>query len=187
MKKVLFVALTGFFLLAGSTLFAQCSGNYGEAKKVKATPEKDIVDIAIGSDVHTTLVAAVQAADLVGTLKSEGPFTVFAPTNAAFEALPNGTVETLLQPENKGMLTSVLTYHVVAGKINAAQVLEAIREGNGTASLTTVQGGTLKAMLKNGKVVLMDENGNTSTVTATDLDGSNGTIHVIDTVVLPKA
>ena len=190
MKKVLFVAMTAVLTLTVSTLFAQCSSSDKSAKKVKVSEKaavKDIVDIAISSEDHTTLVAAVKAAGLVETLKSDGPFTVFAPTNAAFGALPAGTVETLLEPENKGMLTAVLTYHVVAGKINAAQVLEAIRAGKGTASLTTVQGGTLKAMLKDGKVVLQDENGNMSTVTATDLDGSNGTIHVIDTVVLPKS
>ncbi len=147
---------------------------------------KDIVDIAVGSADHTTLVAAVGAADLVGTLKSEGPFTVFAPTNAAFDKLPAGTVETLLKPENKATLAGILTYHVVSGNLDAAAVVAAIKAGNGTAVLTTVQGGKLKGTLDNGKVKLTDENGNSVFVTSTDLKGTNGIIHVIDGVVLPK-
>jgi uncharacterized surface protein with fasciclin (FAS1) repeats len=147
---------------------------------------KDIVDIAISSKAHTTLVAAVKAADLVGTLKSEGPFTVFAPVNDAFAKLPAGTVESLLKPENKATLAKILTYHVVAGNIEAAAVLDAIKKGNGKAVLTTVSGGTLTASIDNGKVKLTDENGGTAFVTATDLKGSNGVIHVIDGVVLPK-
>lgn len=147
---------------------------------------KDIVDIAVGSADHTILVAAVGAADLVGTLKSKGPFTVFAPTNAAFEKLPTGTVETLLKPENKATLAGILTYHVVSGNLDAAGVIAAIKAGNGTAVLTTVQGGKLKGSLENGKVKLTDENGNSVFVTATDLKGTNGIIHVIDGVVLPK-
>jgi uncharacterized surface protein with fasciclin (FAS1) repeats len=148
--------------------------------------EKDIVDVAVGSADHTTLVAAVKAAGLVETLKGAGPFTVFAPTNAAFDKLPKATVEMLLKPENKAKLAAILTYHVVAGKINAKGVLKAIKKGKGTATLTTVQGGTLKATLENGNVVLTDENGGKSTVTATNLKASNGIIHVLDTVVLPK-
>ena len=149
--------------------------------------EDDIVDIALGSDAHTTLVAAVKAAGLVETLKSEGPFTVFAPTNAAFDKLPEGTVATLLKPENKGQLTSILTYHVVPGNLDANAVVGAIKSGGGTASVKTVSGGTLQAMIVDGNVMLKDENGNTSKVIATDLKGSNGVIHVIDTVVLPKS
>ena len=147
---------------------------------------KDIVDIAAGSKDHTTLVAAVGAADLVATLKSKGPFTVFAPTNAAFAKLPAGTVETLLKPENKATLAGILTYHVVSGNIDAAAVMEAIKGGKGKAVLTTVQGGKLTASLDNGKVKLTDEKGNSVFVTATDLKATNGVIHVIDGVVMPK-
>jgi len=147
---------------------------------------KDIVDIAVGSKDHTTLVAAVKAADLVATLKSAGPFTVFAPTNAAFSNLPAGTVETLLKPENKASLAGILTYHVVSGNIDAAAVMAAIKAGKGKAVLTTVQGGKLTGSLDNGKVKLTDEKGNSVFVTATDLKGSNGVIHVIDGVVMPK-
>jgi uncharacterized surface protein with fasciclin (FAS1) repeats len=144
-----------------------------------------IVDGAVGSPAHTTLVAAVKAAGLVETLSSPGPFTVFAPTNDAFAKLPAGTVDTLLKPENKGTLTSVLTYHVVAGKLAAADVIAAIQAGGGKAELTTVQGGTLTGSIVDGKVILTDAKGGTSTVTATDLMQSNGVIHVIDTVVMP--
>jgi uncharacterized surface protein with fasciclin (FAS1) repeats len=148
--------------------------------------KSDIVDIAVGSKDHTTLVAAVKAAGLVETLKSAGPFTVFAPTNAAFDKLPAGTVATLVKPENKATLTAILTYHVVAGKFSATDVVAAIKAGNGTATLTTVQGGKLKASLKGSSVILTDEKGGVSTITATDLNATNGVIHVIDTVVLPK-
>ena len=151
-----------------------------------AQTQSDIVDIAAGSPAHTTLVAAVKAAGLVETLKSAGPFTVFAPTNDAFGNLPKGTVETLLKPENKSMLAGILTYHVVAGNLNAKDVLEAIKKGKGKAVLTTVAGGKLSASIVDGKVILTDEKGGTSTVTATDLKGSNGVIHVIDSVLLPK-
>lgn len=146
---------------------------------------KDIVDIAAGSDVHTTLVTAVKSADLVATLKSDGPFTVFAPVNDAFSKLPAGTVDYLLKPENKNTLTKILTYHVVAGNLDAATVLNAIKKGNGTASLKTVSGGKLTASLDNGKVKLTDEKGGSAYVTITDLKGSNGVIHVIDSVVMP--
>ncbi len=147
---------------------------------------KDIVDIAAGSKDHTTLVAAVGAADLVATLKSAGPFTVFAPTNAAFAKLPAGTVETLLKPENKAKLAAILTYHVVSGNIDAAAVMAAIKAGKDKAVLTTVNGGKLTASLDMGKVKLTDEKGNSVFVTATDLKGTNGVIHVIDGVVMPK-
>jgi uncharacterized surface protein with fasciclin (FAS1) repeats len=148
--------------------------------------DKDVVDIAIGSEDHTTLVAAVTAADLVGTLKGEGPFTVFAPTNKAFNALPEGTVETLLKPENKDQLVKILTYHVVAGNLDAAAVTKAIKKGKGKAVLTTVSGGKLTGTLEKGKVKLTDENGNSAYVIAADLKGSNGVVHVIDAVLLPK-
>jgi uncharacterized surface protein with fasciclin (FAS1) repeats len=147
---------------------------------------KDIVDNAVNSKDHTTLVAAVKAAGLVETLKSKGPFTVFAPTNAAFEKLPAGTVETLLKPENKEMLAKILTYHVVAGNLDSKAILKAIEKGNGTATLKTVAGGTLTAKLDGGSVMLTDEKGGMSKVTIVDVRQSNGVIHVIDTVVLPN-
>jgi len=147
---------------------------------------KDVVDIAIGSADHTTLVAAVKAADLVNTLKSKGPFTVFAPTNAAFDKLPAGTVASLLKPENKAQLAKILIYHVVSGNIDAAAVVAAIKGGNGKAVLTTVSGGKLTASMDMGKVKLTDESGNSAFVTAADLKGTNGVVHVIDGVVLPK-
>lgn len=148
--------------------------------------KKDVVDIAIGSADHTTLVAAVKAADLVATLKGTGPFTVFAPTNDAFDTLPERTVETLLKPENKAQLSKILTYHVVSGNIDAAGVLAAIKNGKGSAVLKTVSGGMLTASLENDKVKLTDENGNSAFVIAADLKASNGVVHVIDGVVLPK-
>jgi len=147
---------------------------------------KDVVDIAIGSADHTTLVAAVKAADLVTTLKGKGPFTVFAPTNAAFLKLPAGTVEGLLKPENKAQLAKILTYHVVSGNLDAAAVVAAIKSGNGKAVLTTVSGGKLTGSMENGKVKLTDETGKSAFVTVADLKGSNGVVHVIDGVVLPK-
>jgi uncharacterized surface protein with fasciclin (FAS1) repeats len=147
---------------------------------------KDVVDIAIGSADHTTLVAAVKATDLVATLKGKGPFTVFAPTNAAFNKLPAGTIESLLKPENKAKLAKILTYHVVSGNLDAAAVVAAIKSGNGKAVLTTVSGGKLTASMDMGKVKLTDESGNSAFVTAADLKGTNGVVHVIDGVVLPK-
>ncbi len=156
------------------------------AMSVTANAQKTIVDLAVGSTDHTTLVAAVKAADLVATLQSAGPFTVFAPTNAAFGKLPAGTVETLVKPENKSMLAKILTYHVVAGNFNAGAVVKAIKDGGGKATLKTVSGGSIVASLENGKVVLTDENGRVATVVAADLNASNGVIHVVDSVVLPK-
>jgi len=147
---------------------------------------KDVVDIAIGSADHTTLVAAVKAADLVTTLKGKGPFTVFAPTNAAFAKLPAGTVESLLKPENKAQLAKILTYHVVSGNLDAAAVVAAIKSGNGKAVLTTVSGGKLTGSMENGKVKLTDETGKSAFVTTADLKRTNGVVHVIDGVVLPK-
>jgi uncharacterized surface protein with fasciclin (FAS1) repeats len=153
---------------------------------LSVSAQKTVVDVAAGSKDHTTLVAAVKAADLVATLQSAGPFTVFAPTNAAFAKLPAGTVENLLKPENKATLTKILTYHVVAGNLDAAAVVKAITDGKGKAVVKTVSGGTLTASLKNGKVILTDETGATATVTVTDLKAGNGVIHVIDSVVMPK-
>lgn len=168
MKQISILFLSAFLAL---TSFAQT---------------KDVVDIAVGSADHTTLVAAVKAADLVGTLKSKGPFTVFAPTNAAFDKLPAGTVATLLKAENKSQLAKVLTYHVVSGNLDAAAVVAAIKAGNGKAVVTTVSGGKLTVMLEKEKVKLTDESGNSAFVTTADLKGSNGVIHVIDSVVLPN-
>ena len=156
------------------------------AMSVTANAQKTIVDLAVGSTDHTTLVAAVKAADLVATLQSAGPFTVFAPTNAAFGKLPAGTVETLVKPENKSMLAKILTYHVVAGNFNAGAVVKAIKDGGGKATLKTVSGGSIVASLENGKVVLTDENGRVATVVVSDLNASNCVIHVVDAVVLPK-
>jgi len=151
-----------------------------------AQSSSDIVDVAAGSKDHTTLVAAIKAAGLVETLKGKGPFTVFAPTNDAFAKLPAGTVESLLKPENKAALTGILTYHVVAGNLDAAAVVAAIKKGNGKAEVPTVAGGKLTATIENGKVILTDEKGRKSTVVATDLKASNGVIHVVDGVLLPK-
>lgn len=148
--------------------------------------DKSIVDIAKNSGNHTILVRAVVAADLAGTLESEGPFTVFAPTNAAFEKLPKGTLSSLLEKENKDKLASILTYHVVAGNIDAAAAVAAVKKGEGKAELKTVQGEPLTVMLKGDKVVLMDAAGNKATVTAADLKGSNGVVHVIDKVLMPQ-
>jgi len=147
---------------------------------------KDIIDNAVNSKDHTTLVAAVKAAGLVDTLKGPGPFTVFAPTNEAFAKLPAGTVETLLKPENKEMLTKILTYHVVAGRISAADLKKQIMEGHGQAMLKTVSGGTLIATLQGSSIVLRDEKGGMSTVTIPNVFQSNGVIHVVDAVVLPN-
>jgi uncharacterized surface protein with fasciclin (FAS1) repeats len=149
-------------------------------------PTRTIVENASQSKSHTTLVAAVKAAGLVDTLSGAGPFTVFAPTNAAFAKLPAGTVETLLRPENKAMLQSVLTYHVVPGRVSAAQLVARIKAGRGTAALTTVQGGILTARLMGGKVVLTDGKGGRATVTQADVFQSNGVIHVTDSVSLPR-
>ena len=171
MKKIIVSVIVFVASFSAVTVYAQ---------------KKDIVDIAVGSDVHTTLVAAVKSADLVNTLKSDGPFTVFAPVHDAFSKLPAGTVDFLLKPENKNTLTKILTYHVVAGNLDAAAVLEAIKKGNGTVSLKTVSGGMLTASIDNGKVKLTDEKGGSAFVTIADLKGSNGVIHVIDAVVLPK-
>ena len=148
--------------------------------------QKTVVDIAVGSKDHSTLVAAVKAAGLVETLQSAGPFTVFAPTNAAFAKLPAGTVETLLKAENKATLAKILTYHVIAGNLDAAAVVAAIKAGNGKAVVKTVSGGSLTASLKDGKVILTDEKGGVATVVAADIKAGNGVVHVIDTVVLPK-
>jgi uncharacterized surface protein with fasciclin (FAS1) repeats len=148
-------------------------------------PSKNIIENAVNSKDHTTLVAAVKAAGLVETLSGPGPFTVFAPTDKAFAKLPAGTVETLVKPESKDALTGILTYHVVSGKTSAADLVKAIKDGGGKATLTTVAGGTLTATQKGKNVVLTDAKGGTSTVTIADVNQSNGVIHVIDTVLMP--
>lgn len=187
MKKLMFLFLTMTVVFAFS-----CNEKTQAAAKTKAAEEtytkveKDVVDIAIGSSDHTTLVAAVKAAGLVETLKGDGPFTIFAPTNAAFDKLPAGTVTSLLEPANKSKLSSVLTYHVVSGKLDSGAVVAAIEKGNGTAEVKTIQGGILTAMMKDGAVWLKDENGGMSKVVTVDLAGTNGVIHVVDGVVLPK-
>ena len=180
MKKI---ALVFALALASATSFAQKSVMVGGAAMY---PTKNIIENAVNSKDHTTLVAAVKAAGLVETLSGAGPFTVFAPTNAAFNKLPAGTVETLVKPENKGTLTTILTYHVVAGKMSAADVVAAIKAGHGKATMKTVQGGTLTASLKGKSVILTDEKGGKSKVTIADVNQSNGVIHVIDTVLMPK-
>jgi uncharacterized surface protein with fasciclin (FAS1) repeats len=149
-------------------------------------PNKNIVENAVNSADHTTLVAAVKAAGLVDTLMSPGPFTVFAPTNAAFAKLPAGTVDTLLKPENKGTLTKVLTYHVVPGRISSADLKKAIKKENGTAVLKTVSGGMLWATMKGNDIMLKDEKGAWATITQANVFQSNGVIHVVDAVVLPN-
>jgi uncharacterized surface protein with fasciclin (FAS1) repeats len=150
-------------------------------------PAKNIIQNAVNSADHTTLVAAVKAAGLLDTLEGPGPFTVFAPTNQAFDKLPAGTVDNLLKPENKSLLTKVLTYHVVTGRLSSSDLLKKIRDGNGTAELTTLEGGKLWVMLHDGKhIMLKDEKGGTALVTIADVFQSNGVIHVIDTVVMPN-
>lgn len=181
--KISAIALV-ILLLSGS-IFAQ------KAKTVMVGgaamyPTKNIVENAANSKDHTTLVAAVKAAGLVETLQSAGPFTVFAPTNSAFAKLPKGTVETLLKPENKGQLTAILTYHVVAGKISSKKLLKMIKKNGGSYTAKTVQGGDLTFMKKGKNIVIKDEKGGMSRVTIADVNQSNGVIHVINTVLLPK-
>jgi uncharacterized surface protein with fasciclin (FAS1) repeats len=150
-----------------------------------AVTTPNIVEVASGNENFTTLVAAVTAADLAETLSGAGPFTVFAPTNDAFAKLPAGTVETLLKPENKEKLKSILTYHVISGKFDAATVIDAIKKNNNKYTVTTVQGGKIDLSLKDDKVILTDATGAMSTVTMPDVEASNGVIHAIDAVVMP--
>ncbi len=179
-------AILAMFLLNAFTAFGQKEKTV-EVGGEPMYPSKDIVTNAVNSKDHTTLVAAVQATGLVETLQSAGPFTVFAPTNSAFGKLPAGTVENLVKPENKAMLTGILTYHVVTGKMGSKEIAEAIKKGNGKAVLTTVQGGKLTAWMKGNSLYISDENGNQSMVTIADVFQSNGVIHVVDTVVLPRS
>jgi len=169
--------------VSASSVFAQKDPDVGGAAMF---PTKNIVENALNSQDHTTLVAAVKAAGLVDTLESAGPFTVFAPTNEAFAKLPAGTVDTLLKPENKDQLVKILTYHVVAGRVGSKDLIKMIKKGGGKAELKTVSGGTLTASLSMGHVILTDEKGGTATVTIADVYQSNGVIHVIDSVLLPN-
>ena len=183
MKSIKLSTLALALVMSASTISAIAQITVGGAP-MYAT--KDIIDNAVNSKDHTTLVAAVKAAGLVETLKGPGPFTVFAPTNAAFAALPAGTVDGLLKPESKPALTKVLTYHVVSGTMDAATIGKAIMAGGGKATMKTVSGGTLTATSAGGKVMVMDESGGTANVTIADVTQSNGVIHVVDKVLLPK-
>jgi uncharacterized surface protein with fasciclin (FAS1) repeats len=189
--KTTIAAVLAVVACAGS---AQAQGNGGGMNAASVIvggqamlPARDIVDNAANSAEHTTLVAAVQAAGLVETLKGRGPFTVFAPVNDAFENLPDGTVQTLLRPENKAALTKVLTYHVVPGRVTAADLMRMIRQGHGTATLRTASGGTLTAMTNGpANVVIRDEMGGVATISTYDVLQSNGVIHVVNRVLLPR-
>ncbi len=187
MRKTLYAILIAAAFAAPVALTASAQSDNPMVGGAPMYRTKDIVDNAVNSADHTTLVAAVKAAGLVDTLKGKGPFTVFAPTNAAFDKLPAGTVQTLLMPENKGMLTKVLTYHVVAGKYDSKKLMQLIKKGHGQAMLRTVSGGTLTARMNgmNG-ISLTDEKGGTSNVTTADVYQSNGIIHVVDTVLMPR-
>ncbi|BFM44807.1 fasciclin domain-containing protein [Flavobacterium sp. CFS9] len=183
MKTRNFLAVAILVLGFGFSSFAQKTVMVGGAAMY---PTKNIIENAVNSKDHTTLVAAVKAAGLVETLEGKGPFTVFAPTNAAFDKLPKGTVESLLKPENKKSLQNILTYHVAAGKWNAADIAKAIKEGKGKAVIKAVNGGTLTAWMKGKDLYISDESGNKAKVTIADVNQSNGVIHVIDAVLLPK-
>ena len=184
MKRKILVVVTMMGLAAMSALAGMNNPVVGGKEMY---PTKNIIENAVNSADHTTLVAAVKAAGLVETLEGTGPFTVFAPTNEAFNKLPAGTVDTLLKPENKATLTKVLTYHVVAGRLSSHDLMKKIKDGNGTAELTTVEGGKLWVMLHDGKhLELKDEKGGTAMVTIANVFQSNGVIHVIDSVVMPN-
>jgi len=194
------IHLTAAVALAATAGLSACMGSNSAMEPMAASagagasvmvggaamyPNRNIIQNAVNSRDHTTLVAAVQAAGLADTLSGAGPFTVFAPTNAAFERLPAGTVQTLLRPENRTMLQTVLTYHVVPGRLTAADLMQRIRAGNGMARLTTVQGGTLTARMMGRNIVLTDARGGTATVSQADVMQSNGVIHVTNAVSLP--
>ncbi|WP_379088421.1 fasciclin domain-containing protein [Pedobacter sp. UC225_65] len=183
MKRIFLSAIVIVAMAFTTQVHAQKNPMVGGAAMY---PTKDIVDNAVNSKDHTTLVTAVKAAGLVATLKSAGPFTVFAPTNEAFAKLPKGTVETLVKPENKATLTKILTYHVVAGKMGSKEIAAAIKAGKGKAELTTVEGGKLWAWMEGKNLMLKDEKGGMAKVTIKDVFQSNGVIHVIDTVLMPK-
>jgi len=183
-KFIMMFVVVAALTVSASIVFASSSVIVGGEAMY---PTKDIIDNAVNSKDHTTLVAAVKAAELVETLKGPGPFTVFAPTNDAFENLPDGTVETLLKPENKETLIKVLTYHVIPGRLDYKALTEQIKAGGGQAELKTASGGTLIAWMNGpSNVVLKDEKGNFANITTYDVIQLNGVIHVIDTVVLPN-
>lgn len=181
MKITIFKSAAVLFLFT-NFVFAQTKMVGG----AEMYPSKNIIENAVNSKYHTTLVAAVKAAGLVETLQGEGPFTVFAPVNQAFENLPKGTVEKLLEPENKKLLQKILTYHVVPGNYSYSDIAKMIKEMGGKAKLKTVSGATLTAWMKESKLMLSDEMGNIATVSIADVNQSNGVIHVIDTVLMPK-
>jgi uncharacterized surface protein with fasciclin (FAS1) repeats len=184
MKRRILVVVTLMGLAAMSAMAGMKDPMVGGQEMY---PTKNIIENAVNSADHTTLVAAVKAAGLVETLEGPGPFTVFAPTNEAFNKLPAGTVDTLVKPENKATLTKILTYHVVAGRLSSRDLMKMIKEGNGTAELTTVEGGKLWVMLHDGKhIELKDEKGGTAMVTITDVFQSNGVIQVVDSVLMPN-
>jgi uncharacterized surface protein with fasciclin (FAS1) repeats len=185
MNKLFKMAFAAFVFLSANAAFGQMEKTV-EVGGAPMYPSKNIVENAVNSADHTTLVAAVKAAGLVETLQTTGPFTVFAPDNAAFAKLPAGTVETLLKEENKAQLQAVLTYHVVAGKMGSKEIAAAIKAGDGKATLTTVQGGTITAWMKGKDLYITDANGGQSKVTIADVWQSNGVIHAVGTVVLPK-
>src|SRR5687768_7654128 len=182
MKKIQTLALSLLSVIAMHNAYAQKTVEVGGAAMY---PSKNIIENAVNSKDHTTLVAAVKAGGLVETLQGAGPFTVFAPTNAAFEKLPKGTVETLLQPANKSKLSSVLTYHVVAGRLSAKDLMEAVKKDGGKHKLKTVQGEELTVSTEGNKVMVWDSKGNRATITIQNVFQSNGVIHVIDSVLLP--
>ena len=182
MKKLIIAA----FALAAFAIAPKANAQDPMVGGAAMYPTKNIVENAVNSKDHTTLVAAVKAAGLVETLESAGPFTVFAPTNEAFGKLPAGTVDNLVKPENKATLTKILTYHVVAGRLSAADLMAKVKEGNGKAELKTVQGGTLTVMEKGKKLYLVDEKGGQSWITIADVFQSNGVIHVVNTVLMPN-
>jgi uncharacterized surface protein with fasciclin (FAS1) repeats len=185
MRKLIFAIFAAMSLGLGSGLFAQSMDVMVGGEMMYNS--KDIIDNAVNSKDHTTLVAAVKAAGLVETLKGAGPFTVFAPTNEAFAMLPAGTVDNLLKPENKDMLVKILTYHVVSGSWDFDKIAKAIKDGNGKAEITTVSGGKLWAMMNGSKnIVLKDEKGNVANISTYDVMQSNGVIHVIDKVLMPN-
>ncbi|HZK98534.1 MAG TPA: fasciclin domain-containing protein [Caulobacteraceae bacterium] len=181
----LLAAVAAVVLAAGGGAMAQGMGHDPMVGGAAMYPTKNIIENAVNSRDHTTLVAAVKAAGLVDTLSGPGPFTVFAPTNEAFAKLPAGTVDSLLQPDNKATLVKVLTYHVVAGRMTAADLKAAIRAGGGRATLTTVEGEPLTASVAGGRIILTDAKGGTSTITIANVLQSNGVIHVIDSVLMP--
>jgi uncharacterized surface protein with fasciclin (FAS1) repeats len=190
MRRTFFMLLMVVTTITAASAFAQGQNSMmGQNPMVGGAAmfrTKDIVDNAVNSADHTTLVAAVKAAGLVDTLKGAGPFTVFAPTNAAFEKLPAGTVDMLIKPENQATLTKILTYHVVAGQWDSDAIAKAIKKGKGKAHLKTVSGGTLGAWMNGNNLVLQDEKGGKSMVTIADVRQSNGIIHVVDTVLMPR-